>query len=72
MRKTDLTPLERAVEKAKSKYSEAKRKIEFPSENSDLSFLARDAQLAWDDFKKLEADLHDNRILKKLGDLYGL
>lgn len=68
----NLRLAEKARAVAEEKYLSAKKKLMEPQLVECLSAIAQEAQDAYDEFKKLDAEFNNTRILKKMGDLYGI
>jgi hypothetical protein len=68
----NLNSLEKARAVAEEKYVSARKKLADPSKLSDFCLVAQEAQNAWDEFKKLDTELSNVLVLKKMSDLYGI
>jgi hypothetical protein len=69
----DVSALQSAQEKAFGLYQTAKQNLEKAAKTDDPAVLAAAAQAAndaWLEFKKMDNEVTNGLILKKLGDLY--
>lgn len=71
MRHYDTTELKKTWKKAQERYHQAKNKLANIDNVEMFSLAAQEANDAWLEFKKVENELHNCSILKKMGDLYG-
>lgn len=72
MRESDLSRLQELVTQADQKYQQIKARLLEPSPTQELASIAQEANDAWLEFRKLQAELNNGLAFSTMIQLYGV